>query len=100
MIMKVQKTFCTFERNRSGQVVTEYVMILTIVVAALAVTKLKINSSQGGVEYCDKDQNLLRAAENNLSACADSEYKTIMKSLSDSFTVWMQDLLIIISLPS
>ena len=97
--MKSRNHINTKKSSRSGQVVTEYVMILTIVVAALAVTKLKVDTKNGGVQYCDRDLDLMRAADKN-SACSGTEYKTIMKSLSDSFTVWMQDMLIIISLPS
>ena len=69
--------------RRSGQVVVEYVMILTLVVAALAVTKIRI-SPLGEVDLSGQS--------------ADS--KTIMEKLSASFTVWMQDMYIIIALPS
>lgn len=70
------------DMSRSGQVVTEYVMILTFVVAVLAVTKIKVTIT----------------GELDLSGSAGS--KTIMETMSDSFTVWMQDIMIIIALPS
>lgn len=69
--------------RKSGQVVTEYVMILTFVVAALATSKMKITAA-GALELTGSDPSS----------------KTIMKTLSDSFTIWMQDILIIIALPS
>lgn len=69
--------------RRSGQVVVEYVMILSLVVAALAVAKIRI-SPLGELDLSGQH--------------ADS--KTIMERLSASFTVWMQDMYIIIALPS
>lgn len=68
--------------SKAGQVVVEYVMILTIVVAALATTKLKVDTF-GDLDLSGKPGS-----------------KTIMESLSNSFTVWMSDMLIILSLPS
>jgi hypothetical protein len=59
-------------QTRSGQVVTEYLMILTFVVCALASAKIQIGPNN----------------------------ETIMTHLSAAFTVWTQDILIIISLPS
>ncbi len=73
----VRKTY------KSGQVVTEYVMILTFVVIALATTKMKI-SSTGQLDLTGTD----------------ASSKTIMQTMSDSFTFWMQDIMIIIALPS
>lgn len=73
----------TERQKRSGQVVTEYVMILTFVVAALATTKMRITAS-GELDLAGTDPSA----------------KTIMKTMSDSFTIWMQDILIIIALPS
>ena len=70
-------------QKRSGQVVAEYVMILTFVVAALATTKMKV-SADGSLDL----------------AGTDPSSKTIMKTMSDSFTIWMQDILIIVALPS
>lgn len=75
--------------DRKGQVVTEYIMILTIVALALVVTKIKIGP--GGT---------LNTCQNQESEACTSEYKTIMERMSDSFTIWMQDIFIIISLPS
>lgn len=69
--------------SKSGQVVTEYVMILTFVVAALATTKMKITAG-GRLDLTGSDP----------------ESKTVMQTMSDSFTVWMQDILIIVALPS
>ncbi|MCX6124818.1 MAG: hypothetical protein NTV34_08725 [Proteobacteria bacterium] len=69
-------------RHSPGQVVAEYVMILTFLVAALATTKLKISAT----------------GDLDLSASAGSV--TLMEKLSQSFTVWMRDILLIVSLPS
>ncbi len=69
-------------KSKMGQVVAEYVMILTFVFAALATTNLKIDSN-GNLDIGDSPTS-----------------KTIMETLSNSFTVWMKDILIIISLPS
>ena len=71
------------ENSNAGQVVTEYVMILCFVMAVLATTKIKID----GTGHLDMSGQV-----------ADS--KTIMEMMSESFTVWMQDILIIVSLPS
>ena len=72
----------TKNSRMSGQVVVEYVMILTLVVAALATTKIKVDTF-GNIDVSGKPGS-----------------KTVMELLSQSFTLWMQDMLIIISLPS
>jgi len=69
-------------RLKCGQVTTEYILILTLVVAVLATAKIKVTPS----------------GQLDLSGGSDS--KTIMESLSQAFTVWMQDMFIILSLPS
>lgn len=70
-------------KMKSGQVVVEYVMILTFVVVALATTKMKITAT-GQLDLTGQD----------------ASSKTIMQTMSDSFTFWMQDMMIIIALPS
>lgn len=69
--------------RKRGQVVAEYVMILTFVFGLLATAKIKI-SAGGDLDLSGRDPHS----------------KTIMDTMSHSFTVWMQDILIIISLPS
>lgn len=67
-----QTTALKSRQTRSGQVVTEYLMILTFVVSALALAKVPVGANND----------------------------TIMAHLSKAFTVWTQDILIIISFPS
>jgi hypothetical protein len=68
--------------KESGQVVTEYVLILTLVFTALVMTKLKVTTY------------------GTVTISADPNDKTIMETLSNSFTIWMRDMMVIISLPS
>ena len=68
--------------SRSGQVITEYVMILSLVVAALATTRIKIDGA-GNIDFSGQPGS-----------------RTIMQAMSDSFTVWIRDILIVVSLPS
>ena len=77
-----QKNHANNRHSTSGQVVAEYVMILSFVVAVLATTKIRI-SATGQLEFNDSPGSV-----------------TIMQKLSSSFTIWMQDILIIVSLPS
>ncbi len=70
------------KKHKAGQIITEYVMILSFVFVALATTKIKIDST------------------GNLDLSGKSGSKTIMDTMSDSFTTWMRDILIIISLPT
>jgi uncharacterized membrane protein len=70
-------------KKRSGQVVTEYVMILSFVFIALVVAKLPVTES-GSIDITGQSQNT----------------KTILEVLSKSFSMWMQDIVIIMSFPS
>lgn len=76
-------------KNKRGQVVAEYVMILTIVVMSLIITRVKIGPL-GGYDICQETSD---------TPC-EVEYKTIMERLSDSFTIWMQDIFVVLSLPT
>jgi hypothetical protein len=67
---------------KSGQVVAEYVMILSFVFLVLAATKFKVDVL-GQVDFENKPGS-----------------KTIMEHLTESFSIWMSDMLIIISLPT
>lgn len=69
--------------SKAGQVVVEYVMILTLVVAVLALTKIKITAT-GSLDLSGQATGSM----------------TIMEKLSESFTVWVRDMFIIVSLPS
>jgi hypothetical protein len=67
---------------KSGQIVAEYLMILLFVCALLATTKIRIDTL------------------GNIVVEETPDSKTILEHLSDSFSIWFQDILIIVSLPT
>ncbi len=82
-----QATLIRRHQARNGQVVTEYLMILTFVVLLLTAAKVKIGG--GNAVVCPETD----------SACK-SGGLTVMEHMSKSFTIWMKDIFIIISFPS
>lgn len=69
--------------KKSGQVVTEYILILTFVVIAISTTKIKIDAV-GNIDFSGTK----------------TDSKTVLELMSRSFTVWMEDILVVIALPS
>lgn len=82
-----QAKLTTRHQTRGGQVVTEYLMILTFVVLLLTAAKVKIGG--GDAMVCPETD-----------ATCKSGGLTVMEHMSKSFTIWMKDIFIIISFPS